>query len=209
MGGGVGKAVSELIINDSKNQHLLLLIEEPIDKKYINNIKNSKIIINDNPKDFKKYLNEVDIVQLEWWNHPRLIKYLNEIDEISKPIVTWSHISINEFFDLPDILKNNSDKIILTSYSDFLKNSSSIENKKLQFISSASGYKSNILKKNKSKYSYFYAGTLDYAKMHPDYIKMINLINIKNINFNIKIYGNYNEKFSNEIRNNKNIRKLG
>ena len=60
--------------NISKNDHYLYFLEEPVEKKYLKNIDKKKLLTL--RTSLKDLIESFDIIQIEFWNHPKLIEFL-------------------------------------------------------------------------------------------------------------------------------------
>ena len=183
LGGGVGKAITTLILNDKKNSHKVLCLEKPKTKKFYNIIK-SKTKITSLEKEILKQIKRCDIIQIEYWPHPILLKILSTINILDKKIVFWCHFSGLGHPKFHKKLVGSGLQLILTTdvTNDIIK-------KKFPVISSAS-----VLKKSKSKSplkkenNFFYIGSLHKFKVHNDFLNII----VKNIE-QLKTFNIYGE----------------
>jgi hypothetical protein len=121
LGGGVGKAISTLINNDKKYCHIVICLEKPINYKFYNIVKKkNKILITKKISMIQKLLKESDVVQIEFWNHPLLLKVLTSLKTFKHRIIFWLHISGERFPKIPTkILKNKKIDIVFSSKQSF------------------------------------------------------------------------------------------
>ncbi|MET0366238.1 MAG: glycosyltransferase [Sphingobium sp.] len=96
LGGGVGKAHSALCAMDGPEvERHFLLLEPPRDTRYADAIRatGATVGIADDAASVRRLVASADIVQIEWWNHPRLYEGLCRFDLPESRTVLWSHIS--------------------------------------------------------------------------------------------------------------------
>lgn len=172
LGGGVGKVLLNWIIPDNINHHEIATLDFANEKSIRlckeNNISLfSEIKINDLLKKIKK----ADIVLIHFWNHPLLYDFLIRNPLPESRIIIWSHIMGN----YPPYVYNKKlldicDKFVFSSDASkkYFKNSS-----KTASILSTGGIEDfdKIKIKKHSTYNLAYIGTVDFAKMHPDFVK--------------------------------------
>ena len=173
MGGGVGKAVSTLIVNDKIFYHQVICLEKPIDTKFFDIIKKkNKVITTKKNSIIKKYLDKVDIVQIEYWNHPQLLKTLASLKNFKQRVVLWVHQSGECYPKIPKkILRNKNMEIVFTSSRSFQFHKK-LNEKNFHFISSAT---SLIQKKivNKPFFKCIYIGSFHENKIYKNFISLI------------------------------------
>src|SRR4029077_10576872 len=96
LGGGVGKAHATIsaILPDVVEQTFILL-EAPRDRRFIDKIEaaNAHVITAESLGHVASLAREADIVQFEFWNHPRMFECLARTEFPPIRSVFWSHIS--------------------------------------------------------------------------------------------------------------------
>lgn len=180
LGGGVGKSLSTLILNDKKNKHKVICLEKPKVKVFYNKIK-SKTKVTQSKREILKEIDKNDIIQIEYWPHPLLIKVLLSLKIFKKKILFWCHFSGLGHPKFHKKLINSGIKLILTT-----NITNEVIKKNFPVISSATVLK-NIKKTLKKKKNFFYIGSLHHQKIHQNFAKII----LQNINImeNFYIYG--------------------
>ena len=206
LSGGLGRVllstIKYSIKNNSTYHHELILTDsKPISSKALNIFSEYKkyIHIKKTNKFIKKKIIEADIVQVEFWNHPEIYKLLINFKFPRSRLIICSHIS---GFVRPQIINQNvidfSD--IFLSVSEIVKSNilfrrkNNLNLKKLKFIKFPIDIDrlKNIQKKAHKNFNVSYIGTLDYHKLHRDYLEMSNTINVPKIKF--LICGDANDK---------------
>ncbi|HVR55832.1 MAG TPA: hypothetical protein VMT72_03280, partial [Pseudolabrys sp.] len=96
LGGGVGKAHAAIsaVLPDVVEQTFVLL-EAPRDRRFIDKIEASgaRVIIAESLGHVASLARQADIVQFEFWNHPRMFECLARTEFPPIRAVFWSHIS--------------------------------------------------------------------------------------------------------------------
>ncbi len=96
LGGGVGKAHAALRgVLPAEVEQTFVLLEQPRDRRYVNAIENggARVVVVDNLEHVAHLAGDADIVQFEFWNHPRLFECLACCPFPAMRSVFWSHIS--------------------------------------------------------------------------------------------------------------------
>lgn len=173
LGGGVGHVILNWIQGDEKNTHIIAILDH-VNKNSITICKKHNIdIFSAMPvNDILNKINEVDVVIIHFWNHPLLYNFLVRNQLPLCRLIMWSHISGKEAPNiLTDKILKYPDKFVFTSPISF----NFVENKeKYECILSTGGINHVLGLKNieHDGFNLGYIGTVDYAKMHPYYIKI-------------------------------------
>lgn len=196
LGGGVGRVLLNYlqnVQNDSDFLHEVACLDYA-NENAIEVTSNIGIIMTDrmsyNIKKLHSMITEADIVLIHWWNHPLLYAFL--VKEILPParIIFWSHIS---GFHPPYVFNktalNYPDIFVFTTPLSLetpeVKSLSEERHKYLRVIWSTGGIKhvESIKRKPHVGFKIGYVGTVDYCKMHPDFVKISSKINIPDVQF--------------------------
>ncbi|BCZ48617.1 hypothetical protein psyc5s11_46840 [Clostridium gelidum] len=195
LGGGVGKVLSNVCSYNQNDEyeHAIILLEKPQQLQFVNQaLENGvEVFIEPSREIIEKKIKEYDIVQIEWWNHPLMCKFLYNFPEMPVRLIIWSHISGCSYpFIKKDFIKNCNRFLFTSPYSleniylrnqdteEFIKNNTDI-------IYSSGGF-SNIKKRehfNDNVFNIGYIGTLNFCKLKPEFVTYCNEINISNSKF--------------------------
>jgi glycosyltransferase involved in cell wall biosynthesis len=96
LGGGVGKAHAAIRAAMDKNiSQTFLLLETPRDRRYADEIEadGAEVRVASSLAEVSEACANVDVVQFEFWNHPRLFECLALADFPAMRSVFWSHVS--------------------------------------------------------------------------------------------------------------------
>ena len=192
LGGGVGKAHAALTAAmPFPARQSFLLLEEPRDRRYTDEIERlgRPVDIAASLKDVAARAADADIVQFEFWNHPKLFECLARTAFPPMRAVMWSHISglfrpvvHSEFFA-------EADRFVFTSPASLeipdVQAMSQAEREKLAVVGSAFGFEGNALAPGDGS-PICYLGTVDFIKMHPGFFDVIDALAE---NVNVVIWG--------------------
>ncbi|MDB5553532.1 MAG: hypothetical protein JWL86_3516 [Rhizobium sp.] len=180
LGGGVGKAHAALTAAmPFPARQSFLLLEEPRDGRYADEIERlgRRVDIAASLGDVAVRAADADIVQFEFWNHPKIFECLARTRFPKMRAVMWSHISglfrpviQPEFFA-------EADRFVFTSPASLeipdVQAMSRGERGKLAVIGSAFGFENSPPSVLPDISPICYLGTVDFIKMHPGFFDAI------------------------------------
>ncbi len=196
MGPGVGKAVSALSViaakTKSKFRHEVLLLEKPVNLKYITICKENGVDVFwlQEKIELINIISDADIVQLEWWHHPLVLGFLRDLSQIPIRLTAWSHISGCNYPVIPAGFINLPEHFFFTtaySYENPFWNEA--EKQKILLKSTiacgAGGYDnvSGVVPRTHSGFNIGFIGTLDFRKLNPEFVDFCAEINIPDAKF--------------------------
>lgn len=182
LGGGVGKAHAIIsgILPDSVEQTFVLL-ETPRNRGYVNLIKaaGAHIIVAADLNQVARLAGAADIVQFEFWNHPRLFECFGRCDFPAMRSIFWSHISgLFKPVIQPGLIKQAARFVFTTEASLSVPSISMLyesEPKKFAVINSGFGY-ADVPRRSPPREALptiAYLGTVDFVKMNPGFFETI------------------------------------
>jgi glycosyltransferase involved in cell wall biosynthesis len=190
VGGGIGPAFVGLV-NASLFQTLILL-EEPVNKKNISVMEKEsfRILICPNSAQLNEEIKTADIVMFSWSHHPAVTKFMYDFPDIPIRSVLWVHVSGNYFPAIKAEFLCLFDQVVFaTPYTLSLP----------EVQSCGSGYaaehfdvvygmgdltKINVVQRILyDKFVVGYVGTLNFCKLHPDFIDFCAAIDVPNVEF--------------------------
>jgi glycosyltransferase involved in cell wall biosynthesis len=199
LGGGVGKALSGLVaqasVSGSEVRHLIVCLEENEKNQFVDRIRRygGEVIVCPSMDKLEKLMEDSDIVQLEWWNHPETIKHLCTLSVPPIRLLTWSHVSGLYNPRIPQ-------RLILASHIFLFTSPCSFESKevidlipelgdRLGIVSSSGGFSGlpEPIREENKNISVGYIGSLNFAKLHPRYIDYLAAVDIPG--FRVKMIG--------------------
>lgn len=184
MGGGIGRALSELVIADAQNENTIIILQNPEKTHFIDKCKresNVKVFIGLDTVQTSEIIQNADVIIIHWWHHPMMYQFLHDLPDIPSRIILWSHVSGCSYPYLNPEFIRLFDYLIYTS-------KYTLENKywnqaEREWIDSHSSlvYGQGSLKDMNPKSSYDnksetiqigYVGTLAESKLHPCFPEM-------------------------------------
>ena len=169
-------------------------------KKYLHTGKKNNFII--------KKISEADIIQVEYWNHPKVYEFLANFRIPSCRLVLCSHIN---GFSRPQIITKNAvdfSDIFLSAtkatrkHPLFISKRNIDRRRKLKFVNYPVDFKrfGKILPKSHNGFNVSYIGSLNYSKLHKNFLKMSNAINLPKANIIICGDGSDRSKIEKESK---------
>ncbi|MBU3949769.1 MAG: glycosyltransferase family 4 protein [Proteobacteria bacterium] len=133
---------------------------------------------------------ETDIVLIHWWNHPLLYDFLVRMELPPCRVVMWSHISgFHPPYVFTEKILRYPDIFVFTtpvSYETKEVHSLSDEQKKsLRVVWSTGGVEhvKDVKTHAHTGFNVGYIGTVDYCKMHPDFLSICSQVDIPDVKF--------------------------
>ncbi|MDO6962453.1 glycosyltransferase [Rhizobium alvei] len=174
LGGGVGKAHAALAaaMPLPYRQHYLLL-EQPRDNRYAEAIEAAghRVEIARELDQVAERCVDADIVQFEFWNHPRLLECLARTRFPEMRSLFWSHISGLFPPVIAPGLVAEADRFVLTTPASLelpqFRDLPQERRDRLAVISGAFGFAKPPRPPEAAPGNLCYLGTVDFIKMHP------------------------------------------
>ncbi|MAU96137.1 MAG: hypothetical protein CMP81_09645 [Fulvimarina sp.] len=185
LGGGVGKAHAALAEarreQGTGEQHRFVLLEAPQDARFADRLRaaGADVIVQPEPDELRGLVAAADILQVEWWSHPRLYECLARADLPPHRLVLWTHGSGLAPPLIPAALPELADGTAFTS-------ACSLQAPNLQrligarpqdFVVANSGFGFDMMPRHPrpagSPLRFGLLGTLDFAKLHPRFFDAV------------------------------------
>ncbi len=193
MGGGVGKLIFGITgVKNKTYSHKIVLLEQPINKIHINNVRENGIeaFVTPAKGELNKLIAESDIVIVHWWHHPKTAELLYNFPSIQTRVIVWTHISN---ITVPAIAKEiilNSTMVWLTTPASYeadvvLQLSQDVVEEKVRLVYGCAGidYYLDVQQQEHEGFNIGYLGYVDFAKMHRDFVDFCNAVSIPNEKF--------------------------
>ena len=196
LGGGVGRVLLNYftkVKNDQSFIHKVACLDYA-NEHALDVAKNIGLMLTDRMSDKKQQLlamiAEADIVLIHWWNHPLLYDFLVRVELPPCRVVMWSHISgFHPPYVFSEKVFHYSDLFVFTTPVSYetreVQKLTDAMKEKLRVVWSTGGVE-HVKKVKREAHIYFnvgYIGTVDYCKMHPDFIDMCLHIDIPDVHF--------------------------
>lgn len=186
LGGGVGKAIMGLAIQCKKKgeEQRVLLLEKPEKEIYIEQGKKeniSIILLSQDEEQIIFLFKWADVIIVSWWNHPAMAGFLAQWPQIPCRAILWCHVNGCVYPYLPYSFAMYFEKVFITTRytveNPLWKKEEQVAIHKKACLLHGIGefYPEEIVKKQDyqlgNKFIVGYAGTLNYSKIHPEYLE--------------------------------------
>ena len=196
LGGGVGRVLLNYLAatrNDTFFEHKVICLDYA-NANAVSTACKVGIVLLDNmylrPGTILEEIESADIVLVHWWNHPLLYDFLVRQTLPPSRVILWSHISgfHSPYVFTEKILKYPDFFVFTTPVSydvDEVKGLTEAQKSILRVVWSTGGVEDvcSIKAKSHTGFNVGYIGTVDYCKMHPDFLGMCCQIKIPDVNF--------------------------
>jgi len=193
LGGGVGKAHAALgAVLHQEVERTFALLEGPKERRSVDALKagGARIVVAENLDHVSHLAAKADIVQFEFWNHPRLFECLARCAFPDIRSVFWSHISGLFRPLIPPGLIEQAGRFVFTTQASqgiaALAGLPAGRRQKLSTINSGFGFADERhLKSHGPAPVIAYLGTVDFVKMHPCFFEVIDRLSGDNIRVDV------------------------
>jgi len=181
LGGGVGKAHAALrAAMPAGIRQTYLLLEEPRDRRYADEIasQGGDIVFARNLAEVASLCAAADIVQFEFWNHPKLFECLARADFPPLRSVFWAHISGLFRPVIAPGLMTAADRFVFTTPASLVLGDALDEARRarLSSIGSGFGFAASGGGDDAGESDIAYLGTVDFIKMHQGFFAAIDAL---------------------------------
>lgn len=200
LGGGIGRVLSCIVEEFSRScpeiRHRIVLLEHPEKSLFVERAKPfcEQLLVAPSDEELNKSIVEADVVQLHWWHHPAVARWMNTSQLPPMRLIIWSHISglyvpylRPDFVGLPERFLFSSpcswENPDLISLDESTK-------KRIDTVFSSGGsddFSSPKKRKPGENLRIGYVGTLNFAKLHPRILDFLAVAN--NPDFKITFVG--------------------
>jgi hypothetical protein len=190
LGGGVGKAHAAVATALPKNvEQTFLLLEQPRDPRFADAVAaaGARVIVAGGLDEIAARAGAADIVQFEFWNHPRLFECLACTDFPQIRSMFWSHVSGLAKPIIQPALISEADRFVFSTEASrsipWLAKLDPISQNKLAVINSGFGFSdvSTCAGYEPRPPTIAYLGTVDFAKMHPGFFDALDRLDGRDI----------------------------
>jgi len=180
LGGGVGKAHAALSAEwPAEFSHTFLLLEAPRDRRYADAIaaRGADVRVAADLNEVVRCAAAADIVQFEFWNHPRLFECLAHADFPAMQSVFWSHISGLFGPAIPPALAAEAGRFVVTTAASLaLPALATLPPGRATAINSGFGFAKTPARMPNAVPRIAYLGTVDFVKMHPGFFDALDAL---------------------------------
>lgn len=182
LGGGAGKAIAGMALLGTRRfgeEHQILLLQEPEKDGFVRMCRENGIPVRVWNGDVRP-LEWADAVVVSWWNHPAMARFLREFPRCAVRLVMWCHVNGCHYPHLPFSLAGAFDKVLFTSpYSLQNPNWTAEEQREMaaraEIVYGMGDFRPREIAprtpaEGKKEFCIGYVGTLNYGKLHPDFV---------------------------------------
>ena len=191
----MGKVHSVLCAASPDVQRHYLLLEQPRDLRFVSKVQaaGGSITVAPDFETIKRLVESADIVQIEWWNHPRLFEFLCRADLLPMRTIIWSHVSGLTAPYIPAGLFEIANVFLFTSSCSFgASNVRALPDSVLRRLGVASsGFgldrPHRRARRAHSAPPVAYLGTVDFSKLSAEFFDVID--NVAEVDFTASLWG--------------------
>lgn len=213
MGAGAGKAISGLALSDKVNEHSIILLDEPEKHDHIERCEQNGISVKICPtaEEERKEASKADVIVVSWWHHPLTYRTLMNIANIPSRLVLWCHVNGLYYPELNPEFVSCFDACMFTSKRSFENEKWSTKEKNAIYEKAALVYgmgdfqpekfpQKNDYQVKREKMRVGYVGSLDYAKLHPEFTGWIKAAIEKNRNVCFELAGDVTSRLRHDVK---------
>ncbi len=200
LGGGVGKAHAAIQgATDPAVGRAYYLLEEPRDRRYADLVEQAggRLHHAGQGVSLADLIEDADIVQIEWWNHPRLYHLLATAELPPMRSLFWAHVSGLFAPYIPTDLVAAAGRFVFTSpcslQSPDIAALSDAVRARLGVVGSGFGFEdertADEMQAGETSAAVAYLGTVDLVKMHPAFFDIVDAVD--NADIHVSVWGGF------------------
>ncbi len=200
LGGGVGKAHAAIQgATDPAVGRAYYLLEEPRDRRYADLVEQAggRLHHAGQGVSLAELIEDADIVQIEWWNHPRLYHLLATTELPPMRSLFWAHVSGLFAPYIPTGLVAAAGRFLFTSpcslTSPDVAALPDAVRARLGVVGSGFGFEderpADAMTASGTSPAIAYLGTVDFVKMHPAFFNIIDAVD--NADIRVSVWGGF------------------
>ena len=187
LGGGVGKALSGLAAHSDRSiERTIVCLARPEKTQFIDRLREigTQVIVCPSAETQVRLVEDADIVQLEWWNHPETFACLCSLPNPPLRLLVWCHVSGLFNPIIPRGLIGASRTFVFTSACSYeateVRELDPELRERLTVVSSCGGFEGLPEPQfaPSTRFSVGYIGSLNFAKLHPHYVEFLAAVDI-------------------------------
>lgn len=200
LGGGVGKAHAAIQgATDPSVGRAYYLLEEPRDRRYADLVEQAggRLHHAGQGVSLAELIEDADIVQIEWWNHPRLYHLLATAELPPMRSLFWAHVSGLFAPYIPTGLIAAAGRFVFTSPCSLqaleIAALPDAVRARLGVVGSGFGFEderaANEMQAGETSAAVAYLGTVDFVKMHPAFFDVVDAVD--NADIHVSVWGGF------------------
>lgn len=191
LGGGVGKVLSRLVEESGRRndglRHAIICLERPEKDQFAERVRacGAELLIGPSREELNRRIAEADIVQLEWWHHPRVAEWLCSGVLPPMRLIVWSHVSGLHPPEIPAGFLTLPHRFLFSSPCSWEHRSviglSPSQRSKVDSVFSSGGFEDLPEPPPRSARGPLrvgYVGTLNFAKLHPRLLDFLGAVSL-------------------------------
>ncbi len=197
MGGGVGRVLRHFTVASRESglyTHRIVCLDYANEQSLHWSIATEISVdggMRQNTAGLREAVAAADIVHIHWWNHPLLYDFMDGGDWPPFRAVLWAHVNGHHPpHVIPDSVLDYGDLFVLgTPYSEHVpaiaNRSAHWRSQSIRTVFASSGYEHVVTVQPEPHrgFQVGYIGTVDYGKMHSDYLRMHAAVNLPDVNY--------------------------
>lgn len=194
LGGGVGKAVSGLIRQSmltNGHHHSVYALEWPEKTQFTEELAATGCQVRQAPtaEELHAAIAAADIVQIEFWNHPAIVRALCAHPLPAMRLMVWCHVSGLYQPAIPWGLVQQAEAFLFTSPSSLELLQRHGPTPQVHVVSSGGGMDEMPQPPRKSIDSLHagYLGSLNFSKLHPNFVRFLATVDLPD--FSVRMIG--------------------
>ena len=211
LGGGVGKAIAGIAIQgqrDTNDCHKILLLQPPEKEGWVQKCQENDISVvqwDGNQQIFRW----ADVLVVSWWNHPAMVQFLANIPCCDAARVLWCHVNGVYYPVLPFCLAAAFDRVLFTSpYSmqnpAWTEEEQRIVQSRASLVYGMGQFRPAEIQpkeyyRSKDSFVIGYVGTLNYGKIHPEFVSYCRAACEKVANLHFVMVGDRDSKLEQAV----------
>lgn len=200
LGGGVGKAHAAIQgATDPAVGRAYYLLEEPRDRRYADLVEQAggRLHHAGQGVSLAELIEDADIVQIEWWNHPRLYHLLAAAELPPMRSLFWAHVSGLFAPYIPAGLIAAAGRFVFTSPCSLqapdIATLPGAARARLGVVGSGFGFEdgrtADEMPASETSTAVAYLGTVDFVKMHPAFFDIVDAVD--NADIHVSVWGGF------------------
>jgi glycosyltransferase involved in cell wall biosynthesis len=189
LGGGVGRVILAWLRKDKDFNHSVLCLDYA-NEKAKEGLKEAGIGLHEKMASHlhktMSLIKKADIVLIHWWNHPLLYDFLIRQTLPPVRVAMWSHVSgFYPPYVFTDPLLKYPDIFVFTTPLSMDTPEVKRASGDLRVIWSTAGteHVKDVKPRPHEGFIVGYIGTVDYCKLHPNFLKMCAAVNVPDVHF--------------------------
>lgn len=200
LGGGVGKAHAAIQgATCPAVGRAYYLLEEPRDRRYADLVEQAggRLHHAGQGVSLAELIEDADIVQIEWWNHPRLYHLLATAELPPMRSLFWAHVSGLFAPYIPTGLIAAAGRFVFTSPCSLqapdIADLPEEVRARLGVVGSGFGFEderiADAVPASETSAAIAYLGTVDFVKMHPAFFDIVDAVD--NADIHVSVWGGF------------------